>query len=475
MSYRHRNVSEPQSRLSDRSVQQRLFRIALTVTLGGLLFGIDTGVINGALPFMSVKTQLNLSPLLQGAVTSSLTLGAAFGALGAGRLADEYGRKHLLFYLALIFVLGTLSCAASFRADLLIVFRFVLGLAVGGVSAVVPTYLSEIATQKARGKLVTQNDLMITSGQLLAFVVNAILGSLIPNQNGVWHWMIAVGVIPALLLFLGVFKIPESPRWLMSQNNREAAFENLSELRNSSVETNQELDEIQQQLSASRSPHSSSWQRLKQPVFRRTLWIGIGLGIIQQIIGINIIMYYGTTVLIHSGLTDQAALVANIGNGIVSVTAAIVGIHLMGIWPRRKMLLTGIKVTATALILISICAAFLKKTALLPFLVIGLSFVFLFFFQSMISPTTWVLMSEIFPQMSRGFAMGICTFCLWLSNFVVGLVFPVLLSRLGLSMTFLFFFAMNVAAYLFSARFVPETSCKSLENVQNTLKNHLEK
>lgn len=185
------------------------------MTLGGLLFGVDTGVINGAIPYMAAKQQLDLTPAEEGLVTSGITLGAAIGALVAGKLADRYGRKRSLIGLALVFFLGTLLCSVAPNAILMIIFRFLLGLAVGGASVIVPTYLAEIATASLRGRLVTQNELMITGGQLLAFTVNALLGTFFPHVASIWRYMIAFGMVPSVMLFLGMSLVPESPRWLV--------------------------------------------------------------------------------------------------------------------------------------------------------------------------------------------------------------------------------------------------------------------
>lgn len=454
--------------------ERKMRIIACIATLGGLLFGIDTGVINGALPYMAAQSELNLSPLQQGLVTSSLTLGAAFGALIAGQLADRYGRRKLLFYLSFIFLGGTFCCSIASNAPLLIVFRFILGLAVGGASGVVPTYLSEIATEKLRGQLVAQNDLMITSGQLLAFMVNAIIGNLLVNTNGIWRWMIAFGMIPAMLLLIGVFFIPESPRWLIQNQRLPMAIKILRSLRDNRIQIKTEISAIQKSL-VQQQPQSFDWQLLKSPVVRKTFLIGIGLGIVQQIIGINLIMYYGTTILLKTGLDHHAALIANIGNGVISVIAADIGLRLMDHWTRRKMLLSGIGITTCSLAGITWCSVQISNLKIFPFLIIGLSMIFLFFFQSLVSPTTWVIMSEIFPQQIRGVGMGIATFCLWLGNFSVGLVFPVLLSSIGLAKTFLIFVLTNILAFIFCDQVVPETSGKSLEKVQFELRRQAKK
>ncbi|WP_415594191.1 sugar porter family MFS transporter [Liquorilactobacillus ghanensis] len=446
-----------------------LIIITAIVTLGGLLFGINTGVINGLLPFMAAKNQLNLSPLLQGIVTSSLTLGAAVGALTTGRFADHYGRKSLLFCLAILFLISNSGCIFAATASWLIGWRFILGLAVGGVSVVVPTYLSEIATPKMRGRMITQNDLMITSGQLLVFCSNALLGNLLAADHNVWRWMMIIGIIPALILLFGMPAVPESPRWLLSKKQPTAALANLTKLRGNSQVAADELQKIQQSVKQLKTVQTWSWKLLKKPAIRKLFLLGIGLGVIQQLIGINVIMYYGTTILIASGFAHQAALIANISNGVISVIASLTGMHLMTCWPRRKMLLLGIKMTTISLGVIDLSALFFNRLTIFPYIVILLVLVFLFFFQSMVSPTTWVIIAEIFPQKLRGLGVGISTFALWLANFGVGLLFPICLHQFGLGLTFFGFFVINLLAYVFTYRLVPETSNRSLEKVQQNI------
>lgn len=440
------------------------------MTLGGLLFGVDTGVINGAIPYMASKNQLNLTPAEEGLVTSGITLGAAIGALVAGKLSDRYGRKRLLIGLALIFFLGTLMCSLAPNAVLMIIFRFLLGLAVGGASVIVPTYLAEIATAALRGRLVTQNELMITGGQLLAFTVNALLGTFFPHVASIWRYMIAFGMIPSVMLFCGMYFVPESPRWLVMKGHSNLALQILKPIRPSVQQSRHEVQSITAALQKNRDVRRASFNDLRHPWVRRLVLIGIGLGIVQQFVGINIMMYYGTSILMKVGFGHRAALIANIGNGLTSFIATAVGMQLMYTVRRRKMLLVGIAGTATSMAAITLAILFLKGSPLLPYLVIASTMSFLAFFQSSVSPTTWVLLSEIFPQSLRGLGMGISTFCLWLANFAVGFTFPVMLAHWGGIGTFAFFIACNVLALLFAISFVPETQGKTLEQVQLELR-----
>ncbi|RYL87785.1 sugar porter family MFS transporter [Sporolactobacillus sp. THM19-2] len=464
--YNQSSAEPVKSHRKNSAAIKNLKRIAALSTFGGLLFGIDTGVINGALVFMKLPEELNLNSTNEGLVTSSITLGAALGAVTAGYLSDRFGRRRVLFYLSFVFLAFTAACSIAPNAWAMIIFRFLLGLAVGGASVVVPTYLSELSTPSIRGRLVSQNELMITGGQLLAFTVNAILGTSFASYTGIWRWMIAFGMIPSLCLLVGMLIVPESPRWMVMKGCVDKASETLSKVRETSEEVGHEISQIRTTLNQAGKTKKAGIRDLRIPWIRRLVLIGTGIGIMQQIIGINIMMYYGTTILMESGFGHSAALIANIFNGVVSVLATYTGMRLMNRVNRRKMLLTGITGTGISLVAIAWISHALVQSPLLPYLVILTTMIFLGFFQGCISPTTWLLMSEIFPQKLRGLGMGVATFFLWISNFLVGAFFPVLLANIGLSQTFIVFVACNMASYLFAWKFVPETRGKSLEQIQ---------
>lgn len=448
--------------------KRALRTVTIISTFGGLLFGYDTGVINGALPYM--QEDLGLTPLTEGMVTSSLLFGAAFGALLGGRLADRHGRRRMIMVLAMIFLLGTLACTFAPTTEVMVVARFVLGLAVGGASVTVPVYLAEVSPSARRGRIVTQNELMIVTGQLLAFIFNAYLGNTFGEAGGIWRWMLVIATLPAIALWIGMNFMPESPRWLASIGNFGETLSVLRRIR-SQEEARVEFEDVKAMAVEDYKSKMGSWKDLGTPWLRRIFMVGLGLAVIQQITGVNSIMYYGTQILAESGFGREAALTANIANGVISVLATFVGIWLLGKVGRRKMLVTGQIGTTSALLLIGFFSLVLPEGTARGFVILALTVTFLAFQQGAISPVTWLMLSEIFPLKIRGLGMGASAFVLWIVNFLVGFGFPLLLAAIGLSNTFFVFAVLGVGAITFAVKFIPETKDKSLEDLEHYFKN----
>jgi len=451
--------------------KKHLKKITLISTFGGLLFGYDTGVINGALPFMSEEDQLNLTPFTEGLVTSSLLFGAAFGAMFGGRLSDHHGRRKNILYLAILFIIATLGCTFAPSVELMVTFRFILGLAVGGASVTVPAFLAEMSPAENRGRMVTQNELMIVSGQLLAFTFNAILGNTLGDTAHVWRYMLVIATLPAVFLWFGMLVVPESPRWLASKGRIGDALRVLQKVR-AEARAQAELKEIEKSLSDQSQMKKATFKDLNVPWVRRIVFIGLGIAVVQQITGVNSIMYYGTEILKDAGFETRAALIGNIANGVISVLATFVGIWLLGRVGRRPMLLTGQIGTTIALLLIGIFSLTMEGSPALPYIVLSLTVTFLAFQQGAISPVTWLMLSEIFPQRLRGLGMGVTVFCLWITNFLVGLLFPVLMAGIGLSTTFFVFVGLGIIAIAFVKKYLPETKDRTLEELEDDFRNY---
>ncbi|MHC6592830.1 sugar porter family MFS transporter [Arthrobacter sp. C152] len=445
--------------------QKRLSSIALVATVGGLLFGYDSGVINGAL--LPMSQELGLTPLTEGVVTSSLLLGAAVGAAVSGRLADTWGRRKTITILALGFLFGTMLCVAAPGIEMMVAGRVVLGLAVGGASAVVPVFLAELAPYEIRGSLAGRNEVMVAVGALAAFVMNAIIGSLWGHIPGVWRIMLLVSAVPAVFLFFGMLRMPESPRWLITKGRTEEAETVLASIRPLD-RAHAETAEIHQAADKEKEAGAIGWRAIiGHRWLLRILLVGIGVGVFQQLTGINTIVYYGQTVLTESGFSSSAALLANVAPGIIGVVGSIFSLRLMERLNRRTMFITGYGLITICHILIGSASLLLPAgNVLRPFVILILVIAFVGAMQTFLNVATWVLLSEIFPLHMRGLGIGVSVFCLWVANALLGLFFPTLVTQLGLTGSFFMLAGLNLIALIFVVKNVPETRGRSLESVE---------
>lgn len=444
--------------------QKRFRIIVLGATFGGILFGYDTGVINGALEPM--KADFGLTPFTSGLVTSVLQIGAAVGAIVTGILMDKYGRRKMLLVSSYIFILGTLLCVFAPELVTLLTGRVVLGLAVGAVSVICPVYLSEIAPTELRGVTSARNDVMVVLGQLLSFVVNAILYLTLGHHDQVWRYMLAVAVIPALLLLFFMLRAPESPRWLAAQGKVDEAEKVLeivrpverakAEIKDIVAITKQSANQVTMKLG----------EVLRTPWIRNLLFAGILLAIVQQLTGINAIMFYGTQLLETIGFADDVAIVVNIGNGIVSVAGMLTGMAIISRFRRRHLLLFGLGTISVIHLLIAYLSGAMAEGMTKAIVIMALVFIFVFVMQACLGLVTWVVLGEMFPLKARGAAMGAATAFNWLSNSLVGFVFPSLLDAFGTQGSFLVFGVLNIISFALIYKFLPETGQHSLEELE---------
>ena len=444
--------------------QRRLDIIAIVATFGGLLFGYDTGVINGALDPM--QKDLGFGSVGEGFVTATLLVGAACGAFIGGRMIDGWGRKKTITLNAAVFLLGTIGCVFAPGLGVLLAARFILGLAVGAASQAVPIYLSEMAPEERRGSLGGRNELAIVIGQMVSFIINAIINATVHSDSS-WRFMLAVCAIPAFCLFFGMLRMPESPRWLMSKGREDDALAVMMEVRTED-RARAEMAEVKRLAEEEAESKTGGWTDLGTPWIRRLVIVGACLGITQQFSGVNALMYYGTQLLKDAGFSDNAAPIANIANGVT----AVIGGALCLFWAidkfsRKGLILFGVIMTTVSQGLIALCAFTIPDGSLFKaWLILFFCDLMLFFIQLTLNVPVWVCLSELFPLRIRGFATGLCIFVLWTADTVLVFSFPIIVDAWGIKIMFLLLFIIGLVLVWFVRGFLPNTSGRSLEELE---------
>jgi len=447
--------------------RKRIGVISIVACLGGLLFGYDTGVANGAEGPM--QTELGLTDLQVGIVISSLVFAAAVGALIGGKISDAIGRRKTIIVLAVMFFVGVLVAVFSPNFAILVAGRIILGLAVGGASTVVPVFLAELAPFEIRGSITGRNELAIVVGQFAAFVVNYILLATLGHVAGLWRIMFGVCALPAVALFIGMLRVPESPRWLVEKGRDEEALAVLKTVRSEDralaelrqVETVREEEKAESSLSLA-GILSNRW-------LRRIVFVGIGVSVTQQLTGINSIMYYGSRVLEESGFSETAATLANTLFGLAAVVGGIIALYNMDRLDRRKTFFIGLFLTTTCHLLVGISSLILPEgNPIRPYVILVLITAFVLSMQSFLNIAIWVWLAEIFPLQIRGLAIGVAVFFGWFINGLLALYVPSLLAALGMG-TFFLFAVIGVIMLGFLWHEVPETRGRSLESLEEEL------
>ncbi len=432
---------------------------AAITALGGLLFGYDTGVISGALLFIG-KDFHGLTSFDKELLTSILLIGAAIGALAAGRIADRVGRRPTVLGTAALFVVGVMLAAFAPGYGVLVGARVVIGFAVGSASMVVPLYIGEVVPPRIRGALVSFNQLAITAGILASYLVDYGLSS---AQN--WRLMFGLAAIPAILMFAGMVFQHESPHWLVAQGREDEARGVLHRVRDEG-DIDAEIAEVRE-LSA----RHSSLREVLNPAVRHVMIIGVALAVFQQITGINTIIYYAPTLLSSAGLGNSAALLANVVNGAMNVLMTIVAIRLLDRSGRRPLLLGGTTGMVVGMLVVGLTFA-IGGSQLHgggAYIAIAGLLIYTGSFAIGLGPVFWLLISEIYPVKIRGQAMSVATMANWGANFVVTVSFLTLLSAIGNAGTFFLFAALSVAALVYFQRQVPETKTRSLQDIERDL------
>jgi SP family arabinose:H+ symporter-like MFS transporter len=427
---------------------------ASVAALGGLLFGFDTAVISGTTPFIQPYFALNDIEL--GWTVSSLLVGCIIGVMSSGKPGDLLGRRNTLIAAALMFAMSAIGSALSTHIGFFILFRFIGGLAVGTASMLSPMYISEISPAKNRGTLVSLNQMAIVIGILLAFFSNYLIAG---TGINCWRWMLAVMSLPAILFFITLIFVPESPRWLIQKGRVEEAYSILKRI--NGVETaTLELSAIEQSIS---SENHENYPKLFSKELRPILGIGILIAIFSQVTGINAIMYYAPLIFKNIGNGTESALIQTAFIGGINFLFTLVAIFTIDKWGRKPLLITGSIGMIISLTVITI-AYFLNK--LDGYLILFFIFTFIASYAASLGPVSWVVISEIFPNKMRSKAMSLTIVGLWTSNFLVTLTFPAILNRLGGGVAFLFFDVMCVLLLVFIVFKVPETKGRSLEELE---------
>lgn len=445
-----------------------MLRLTAIASVGGLLFGFDTGVIAGALVYLHDDFQL--TAVGEGLVVTSLLFpGATAGALLGGPMADRVGRKKSLVIAGVVFLISTLACALAPSVGFLIGGRIALGYAVGVASVVVPLYLAEMAPPSQRGRIVTANQLMLVTGLFLAFVVNALLANVI-TDHVVWRYMLGIAVIPAAGFLLGMLTLPDTPRWYASKRMWSEARQTLqrAHLADRVEAEYQQIVDIVEADSVNGTVSARALLR-REPWMKRLILIGIILAVAQQTTGINVVMYYAPTVLEDSGLTRSASLLASITVGIAMIVFTGVGMWILGLMGRRKMMLfgfTGVAASHMGLLLTySLPDSLVRSYLILLFMLMVTAFMVTF-----LGTTGFLVLSELFPLPIRGFAMGASLGGLWVANSLISFLFPILAEQFGSVVVFSGFLVLNLLAALFAFRFIPETKGRTLEELEVQLR-----
>lgn len=446
--------------VSARAARRHVVLTSGITALGGLLFGYDTGVVSGALLFLR-SSYGGLDSFQEELVTSLLLVGAVIGALVAGRVADAIGRRPAILVTAVIFVVGVLLAAFAPAFPVLLVARLVIGLAVGSASMLVPLYIGEAAPPHIRGALVSLNQLAITTGILVSYLIDY---GLADTRN--WRLMLGLAAIPAILLFVGMLFQKESPHWLVKRGRDDEARQVLSRLRYQSADVEAEIAEVRQ---VSEIPTRGVSDLLARNV-RPLLAVGVFLAIFQQITGINTVIYYAPSLLNDAGFGANAALLANVVNGAVNVGMTIVAIWLLDRVGRRKLLLSGTAGMAVGMFVtaISFTQGSNLKGALAITGVLGL-LIYTGSFAIGLGPVFWLLIAEIYPLTIRGAAMSVATIANWAANFAVTISFLTLLNAIGGTGVFFLFGGLTLVALTYFARKVPETKGRSLQQLEQDL------
>jgi SP family sugar:H+ symporter-like MFS transporter len=455
--------------------------IVAVATIGGLLFGYDSGAVNGTQPGLKAAFALDDAGL--GFTVGSLLIGCFIGAFFAGTLADKMGRRNVMRLAAVLFLIGALVQGLAHDHNIFVIARILGGMAVGAASVLSPAYISEVAPANIRGRMTTVQQIMIISGLTAAFVVNYYLAgaagaSTNPFWGGIeaWRWMYLMQALPAAVFLIALFFIPESPRYLVSKGRNPDALRVLTDLFGP-TEGGLKLAEIQASFSTDHRPQLSD---VLTPAggrgflgIRAIVWAGLLLAVFQQLVGINVIFYYGSTLWQAAGFSEADSLLINIVSGAVSIAACFVTIAVIDKIGRKPLLLigsAGMAITLFAMVYAFSQGALVDGKLVLPgqngMIAVVAANLYVIFFNVSWGPVMWVMLGEMFPNQIRGSALAVCGFAQWFANYLIAQAFPIMLAGIGLAASYSFYAVCAVISFFLVQRFIQETKGKELEAME---------
>ena len=448
--------------------------LSVVAALGGFLFGYDTAVISGTIA--QVTEQFGLDALQQGWYVGCALIGSIIGVLFAGILSDKFGRKSTMILSAILFSTSAIGCAVSTDFNQLVIYRIIGGVGIGVVSIISPLYISEVAVAQYRGRLVSLYQLAVTIGFLGAYLVNyQLLGYSMSNPDvstawwnlvfvsEVWRGMLGMETLPAIMFFIIIFFIPESPRWLILKGKEEKATNILERIYTSSKEALFQLTETKSVLS---SESKSEWKLLLQPGIRKAVIIGVCIAMLGQFMGVNAVLYYGPSIFENAGLSGGDSLFYQVLVGLVNTLTTVLALVIIDKIGRKKLVYYGVSGMVISLILIATYFIYGESWGISSIFLLIFFLFYVFCCAVSICAVVFVLLSEMYPTRVRGFAMSIAGFALWIGTYLIGQLTPWMLQNLTPAGTFILFAIMCVPYMLIVWKLVPETTGKSLEEIE---------
>ena len=448
--------------------------LSVVAALGGFLFGYDTAVISGTIA--QVTEQFGLDALQQGWYVGCALIGSIIGVLFAGILSDKFGRKSTMILSAILFSTSAIGCAVSTDFNQLVIYRIIGGVGIGVVSIISPLYISEVAVAQYRGRLVSLYQLAVTIGFLGAYLVNyQLLGYSMSNQDvstgwwnlvfvsEVWRGMLGMETLPAIMFFIIIFFIPESPRWLILKGKEEKATNILERIYTSSKEALFQLTETKSVLS---SESKSEWKLLLQPGIRKAVIIGVCIAVLGQFMGVNAVLYYGPSIFENAGLSGGDSLFYQVLVGLVNTLTTVLALVIIDKVGRKKLVYYGVSGMVISLVLIATYFIYGESWGISSIFLLIFFLFYVFCCAVSICAVVFVLLSEMYPTRVRGLAMSIAGFALWIGTYLIGQLTPWMLQNLTPAGTFILFAIMCVPYMLIVWKLVPETTGKSLEEIE---------